>query len=261
VGMAELQARWWSAAPRDWAEISEPLSMPLHTATLAALGPLSGLTLLDVGCGSGLALRLAAERGARVSGVDVARPMLDIARDRLPGADLRVGDAQDLPFDDATFDVVTAFNAIQYAAAPAAAVAELARVARRGGRVAIGVWGDPARCETDAAFQRIRELAPAPPGVAAPLAISDPGMVEGLLAGAGLVQAVAGEVDCPFVFPDAATAWRGQSSIGPFRRAIELVGEDAVRETYLRALEPFRQPDGTYRQENVFRYVIAAKPA
>jgi len=85
-------------------------------------------------------------------------------------------------------------------------------------------------------------------------------VVKGLLANAGLVEAASGEVDCPFVFPDLATAWRGQASLGPFRRAMEMVGADVVQSTYVDAVARFRQPDGSYRQNNVFRYFIAVKP-
>jgi hypothetical protein len=81
--------------------------------------------------------------------------------------------------------------------------------------VAIGVWADPARCDTTILFERIRALAPPPPGTHAPLAISTPGAVEKLLADARLMPETSGEVPCPFVYPDLATAWRGQSSIGP----------------------------------------------
>jgi SAM-dependent methyltransferase len=261
MGSAEAQGRLWSQAVADWAEVCEPLSQPLHEATLAALAPLSGLALLDVGCGAGSLLRSAVHRGARVAGVDAAASMIAVARERLPAADLRVGDIEALPFPGVTFDVVTAFNAVQYAAEPQTAVVEMARVTRPAGRVAIGVWAEPDRCETDRAFQRIRALAPPPPGAHAPLAVSTAGVVEDLLANAGLVVTAAGEVDCPFAFPDLPTAWRGQASIGPFRRAIEIVGEDVVHDTYAEALAPYRQPDGSYRQNNVFRYVIADKPA
>jgi SAM-dependent methyltransferase len=259
MGSAQTQGRLWSQAVGDWAEVAEPLSRPLHEATLAALAPLSGRALLDVGCGSGSVLLAAARHGARVFGLDAAASMIAVARDRLPDADLHVGDMETMPFENETFDVVTAFNAVQFAAGPQAAVHEMVRVTRPGGRVAIGVWGDPDRCETDGVFQRVRALAPPPPGAHAPLAISEPGVLDGLLADAGLVETASGEVDCPFVFPDLATAWRGQASIGPFRRAIEIVGEEVVRRTYVDALGPFRQPDGTYRQNNVFRYVIADK--
>ena len=103
------------------------------------------MSLLDAGCGAGLALRLAAEQGARVSGLDASAALLDVARGRLPDADLRVGDIEELPYDDASFDVVTAYNSIQYASDPKTAVAELARVARPGGRVVVEVWGEAPR--------------------------------------------------------------------------------------------------------------------
>jgi SAM-dependent methyltransferase len=260
MGSADVQGRLWGAAVHDWAEVCEPLTRALFEATLAAVMPLSGRRLLDVGCGTGLALRLATSHGAHVTGLDAAESMIGVARERLPDAELRVGDAQDLPFEDDAFDAVTAFNSLQYAAEPTAAVAELARVARPGGRVAIGVWGDPARCGTEVLFQRIRALAPPPPGTHAPLAISTPGVVEDLLAAAGLSRETSGEVSCPFIYPDLATAWRGQSSIGPIQRAIEIAGEAVVRTTFVEVLDRHRQADGSYRQENVFRYVIAGKP-
>jgi hypothetical protein len=78
-------------------------------------------------------------------------------------------------------------------------VAELARVTRPGGRVAIEVWGELGRCETEAFFARLKELAPPPPGTVAPLAVSEPGVVEGLLTAAGLEPYATGEADCPFI--------------------------------------------------------------
>ncbi|MDG4825882.1 class I SAM-dependent methyltransferase [Asanoa sp. WMMD1127] len=258
MGSAKEQGRLWGAAVDDWAAVCEPWSRPLYAATLAAVSSLAGMDLLDAGCGSGLALKLAADRGARVAGLDAAAAMVERAADRVPGADLRVGDIADLPFEDGVFDVVTAFNSVQYAADPAAAVADLVRVTRPGGRVALGVWGDPERCETEILFRRIRDLAPSS---AAPLAISAPGVVEGLLAGAGLAVATVGEVECPFTFPDRETGWRGQSAIGPLRAAIDAAGESAVRAAYADAVDRFRQPDGSYRQRNVFRYVVGRKPA
>ncbi len=255
-GSATVQGALWGAAVPDWAAICEPWSRPLFAATLAALAPLRGLSLLDAGCGSGLALTLAEAAGARVSGLDAAAPMIALARDRLPGADLRVGDLQFPPYADATFDVVTAFNALQFAADPPRALAGLARVTRPGGRVAISLWGDPARCDTDTVFRRIRAYAPPQPGGTAPLAISAPGVLDDLLARAGLTTTDRGEVTCPFTFPDLDTGWRGQSSIGPFQSAIEAAGADVVRAAFEEVVAQFRRPDGSYRQENVFQYVI-----
>src|SRR5580704_13211642 len=164
MGSAEVQGELWGRDPETWANFQESQMRPIYDATLDALEPLAGRALLDAGCGAGLAVRLAADRGAAVSGLDASAPLLEVARGRTPEAGLRTGDIQALPFEDASFDVVTSFNAIQYAADPAAAVAQLARVCRPGGPVAIGVWGDPGRCQTEALFARLRSLAPPPPG-------------------------------------------------------------------------------------------------
>ncbi len=257
MGSAVTQGELWGHAPQDWAEVVEPLLQPLFAATLEALAPLEGKSLLDAGCGAGGALRLARDAGARVSGLDASAPLLDVARSRVPDADLRVGDIEDLPYDDGAFDIVTAFNAVQYAADPKAAVGELARVVRPGGQVAIGVWGDPSRCETEVLFDALRRLAPPPPDAPAPLAVSAPGVVEELLASAGLDVTGSAEVEVPFIYPDLPTGWRGQSATGPLRRVIDLVGEGAVLTAFEDVHRPYRQPDGSYRQNNVFRHVLA----
>jgi ubiquinone/menaquinone biosynthesis C-methylase UbiE len=79
-----------------------------------------GIRLLDVGCGSGLTLVLAEERGAIPSGLDISPGLLEIARERLSRADLREADMESLPFKDAAFDAVTGVNAFQFAGDPRA---------------------------------------------------------------------------------------------------------------------------------------------
>jgi SAM-dependent methyltransferase len=212
MGSAEVQGELWGRHPQTWAKFQESQMRPLYDATLDALEPLAGRAVLDAGCGAGLALRLAADRGAVVSGLDASAPLLEVARERTPQAALRTGDIQALPYDDAGFDVVTSFNAIQYAADPATAVAQLARVCRPGGQVAIGVWGDPARCQTEALFARLRSLAPPPPGTPAPLAVSDSGMVESLLEKAGLSVTGGGEAAASFRYADHDQAWTAHAT-------------------------------------------------
>ena len=259
MGSAEVQGELWGRDPQTWARFQESQMRPLYDATLDALEPLAGRALLDAGCGAGLAVRLAADRGAAVSGLDASPPLLEVARGRTPEAGLRAGDIQVLPYDDASFDVVTSFNAIQYAADPAAAVAQLARVCRPGGPVAIGVWGDPGRCQTAALCARLRSLAPPPPGTPAPLAVSDPGVVESLLEKAGLTVAGGGEAPVSFRYADHEQAWAAHVSAGPLQKVIDIAGPDAVRQVMRDVLEADRKPDGELRQDNVFRYVVATK--
>src|SRR6266511_2257653 len=85
----------------------------------------AGTRLLDAGCGAGLALQLAHKRGATVTGLDAAAALLGVAPERVPTADLREGELEALPYPDDSFDTVTAFNAVQYAADTVAALREL----------------------------------------------------------------------------------------------------------------------------------------
>ena len=260
MGSAKVQGELWGRNPRTWADFQEPQMRPIYDATLDALEPLAGKHLLDAGCGAGLVVRLAADRGAAASGLDASAPLLGVARDRTPAADLRIGDIEELPYPSSSFDIVTSFNAIQYADDPAAGVRELARVCRTGGHVAIGVWGDPARCQTEALFARLRSLAPPPPGTPAPLAVSEPGVVEGLLAKAGLALAGGGEAPVTFSYAGHDQAWTAHVSAGPLQKVIDLTGPDVVRQVLHDVLEADRKPDGELRQDNVFRYILAAKP-
>jgi SAM-dependent methyltransferase len=237
----------------------EQMMRPLYRATLEALQPLGGKAVLDAGCGAGQAAADAAAQGAAVSGVDASAPLLSVARRRTSAGDFRQGDIEALPFEDESFDVVTAFNAIQYAVDPASAVAELARVCRSSGKVAIGVWGDPSRCETESLFSRLRALAPPPPGTPAPLACSDPGVVENLLTKAGLSVRGGAEVAIPIEFANLDDAWTAHTSAGPLQKMIDTVGPDSVRQVIHAVLEADRKPDGALRQDNVMRYVLATR--
>jgi 2-polyprenyl-3-methyl-5-hydroxy-6-metoxy-1,4-benzoquinol methylase len=105
---------------------------------LLDIGCGAGTRLLDIGCGGGFALLLAARRGARVAGLDATSALLDIARERVPAASLAIGDLEDpLPFDPGSFDVVTAFNSIQYAADPVTAVKKSSQLVRPGGFISL----------------------------------------------------------------------------------------------------------------------------
>src|SRR3984957_19842069 len=121
---AEVQRRRWGTDPRAWADLAEAHNQPLFEAVLDAAGVGPDTRLLDVGCGSGLSLALAQERRAKPTGLDISPGLLDVARTRLPHADLRVGDMEFLPFGDAAFDAVTGVNAFQFAGDPQRALRE-----------------------------------------------------------------------------------------------------------------------------------------
>ena len=127
-----------SAYQRFMGRYSDKLSHEFARA--AGVGP--GQHVIDVGCGSGaLTVVLAEIVGAEnVAGVDPSEPFVAEARTRVPGADLRVGPAESLPFEDASFDAALSQLVFHFVQDPAQSVAEMRRVTRPGGRVAACVW-------------------------------------------------------------------------------------------------------------------------
>jgi len=99
----------------------------------------TGARLLDVACGSGGFLRRALDRGLDVVGVDVSPVAVGLAQERLPEVELHVADAEQLPFADSSFDVVTCLGSLEHFPSPEAGAAEIARVLEPGGRAIVFV--------------------------------------------------------------------------------------------------------------------------
>ena len=258
VGTAELQGRLWSINAADWAELQEPYMEPAFRAGLDAVGVGEGTRLLDVGCGAGRALRLAADRGADVSGLDAAPGLLDYARRRVPGAQMIQGEIQSLPFPDGAFDAVTGFNSFQYAADPIAALCEAKRVTAPGGRILTLVWSPAEMCELAPHLQSLGALMPPPPpGAPGPFALCGRDALGEFFASAGLHVADIADVMCTFAYPDTATAVAALSSAGPVVRIAEHAGKEAVQLDIEAFLARHVRPDGTYAIRNPFRYAVS----
>lgn len=248
----------WGASARDWAEIQEAQFAPGFAAALERAGVGPGTQLLDVGCGAGGAAALAAARGASVCGIDAAEPLLEIARERAPSGDFRAGDMEALPFADDAFDVVTGFNAFQFAGNPAAALREAGRVAKAGGTVVIMTWGNPEGMEAASLLGALRPLLPPPPpGAPGPFALSNEARLRAFAAEAGLAPFEVFDVDCAWRYPDEATALRGLGSSGGGARAAEIAGRGAVDAAHRAAVAPFRQADGSFRIGATARVLLA----
>jgi len=132
----------WSSG--DWDAMSE-LVAPVGPRLLDAIGVGPGTRLLDVGTGSGGTIAIpAAQRGAQVVGSDFIDTWFDAAGGRADEAGVEVqwvvGDAQELPFDDASFDVVTSTFGHMFAPDQPAAARELARVVKPGGTIGFTAW-------------------------------------------------------------------------------------------------------------------------
>jgi SAM-dependent methyltransferase len=258
TGSAPVESQLWGARVNDWAEVQEATVLPLYNQVLDKTGIGPGTKLLDIGCGSGMFCRLAAERGSSVSGFDATSPFIDIAKSRVPRGDFRVGDMESLPYPAASFHVVTGFNSFQYAANTVNALREARRVAAQGAPVALAVWGKPEDCEAGAYLAALGQLLPPPPpGAHGPFALSDEGELRRLVSEAGMTPLEVNAVSCPWFYKDSATALRGLMSAGPAVLAIQMSGEDKVKEAVLTSLEPFKTQDGGYLLQNKFLYILA----
>jgi len=259
---AEVQQQLWDSDPEGWALYAEPHTQPLFEALLTATSVGPGRRLLDVGCGSGLMMLLARGRGATVTGIDVAPGLLAVAHARLPDADLWLGDMEQLPLPDASYDAVIGVNAFQFAGDPLRALREAARVCRPGGAVAASTFAEPERSESTAVHLAMSALSPAERQTEhEPYSLSAPGNLESGLAAAGLRLTGAGEVECEWRYDTLAEARRGLLSSAGGTRAAQDSGREAVSAAIESAVIPFTDPaSGMISMRNVFRWVCASKP-
>lgn len=117
---------------------------PAAEVVVAAAAPAEGDRVLDLGCGTGNAARLAAERGASVTGVDPAQRLLDVAAaeaaDRGLDARFRIGDAAHIPMEEKSVDVLLSVFGVIFEPDTEAAAAEIDRVTAPEGRAVISAW-------------------------------------------------------------------------------------------------------------------------
>ncbi|MFE6160405.1 class I SAM-dependent methyltransferase [Streptomyces sp. NPDC056486] len=261
------------ARARDWAEIQERMLVPLYEAVYERLEVGSGTRLLGLGCGSGLALLMAASRGASVTGVDPSAPeRLALARERLlpdaswgeqPDGDARLveGDPADVAGPDVpAFNMVTAFQPIGCVAGDSEGLSGLLEstvpLAGRGIPVVLAGWGPPERCTTSSVLRVATKLAEPlrSTGSWRPALRDD---LEEVAQRAGLKPDGSGRVACPFGYADTDSAVRGLLSTGLFDAAVGATDQVQVDKELTEALHPYKRRDGTIWMPNVFRYLIA----
>ena len=212
---------------------------PAWEVVADAAGVGDGTSLLDLGCGDGAFCAFAAARGAVVHGIDVEPDAVACALEGVSGADFRLGLMENLPWADASFDVVTAFDSLQYALDPEMALTEASRVVRADGRIAICKWGPPDGNEFFAFLASIGAG-----GVRGDvLAVSDP--VYDAIRSTRLLVLATGDLPAPI---EMAGDTALESSLA---RAGVAAGPRAIA-----AAARWRRDDGTYRFDNRQRYWI-----
>lgn len=242
--------------------------VPLYEAVYERLEVGSGTRLLSLGCGSGLALLMAAARGAAVSGVDQDGRRLELARERLipkgsGGDGTRLGHGGPecvLEPGAPAFNLITAFDPLYCAGGSARGMAEAlsraAACAEHGAPVVLAGWGPQERCAASGALRVAARLADP---MCAPARWRPSGRddLEDLARRAGLVPDGSGRVSCPYGYADMGSAVRGLLSTGAFDAATRATDEEQVTKELVEALHPYLRRDGTVWMPNVFRYLIA----
>lgn len=253
-------SRWgplWGARPEDWA-LSEDRQTPTYEAALRHVALEPGHHVLDIGCGVGAFLRLAANRGAVPYGIDASEALVELARTRLPHADLRVGDMENLPFDAGVFDLVTGFNSFFFANDMVAALREAARVAKPGAHVVIQVWGAHERCDLEAMKQIARPfLPPRPPEAPPDPDLSQQGVLRALTVEAGLAPEQEFDTTWTLEYPDEQTLGGALVAVAGLAVLAGPEREDELRQAIVDGLAPYRTADGSYRLENEYRFLVA----
>ena len=241
------QAEAWGAAP--WERVAET-NAPSHDNLVARLGPRAGERWLDIGTGTGAVAIRAARAGADVTAIDLAPALVETAR-RLAaesGVDVRfeVGDAERLPYEDGSFDVVSSAFGVIFAPDQQAAAGELARLTRRGGR--LGLTCLHPRSSTVSMFRMLWRFSPRPEGAGDPADWGREDHVSALLGDAFELHVEA--VETPRESASPEEAWSFVSgSVGPVKATYEGLAPDRreeFRSEFLAHLEREQGQPGRY---------------
>lgn len=255
------QAEYWNQqAGPTWAEQQAPLDRqlePLGRKVMAALALQPGERVLDVGCGAGattLDLAAVVAPGGEAVGIDISRPLLEVARRRSQGAagpSFIEGDAQAYPFDGGRFDAVFSRFGVMFFADPKAAFGNLRRALRPGGRLAFICWRPPAEnpfmmLPMQAALAHVEAPPPPEPGAPGPFAFADPDRVRAILGAAGFADIAITPNDQKIGSGDLGTTLALALKVGPLGGLLRENPDkrEVVIEAVRAALAAHEGPDG-----------------
>jgi SAM-dependent methyltransferase len=257
-----LKAMWMTG---DYGEIAKHIEAGA-AEFIARLAPGPGVRVLDVACGSGNLSLPAARAGANVTGVDIATNLLEQARARAEAEGLTIrfdeGDAEKLPYEDAAFDLVLSMFGAMFAPRPELVAAELVRVCRPGGRIAMANWTPEGF--VGQMFKITGKHVPPPPDMPSPLKWGDEETVRERLR-EGVSDLRLTRRMCPFKYPvpPAEVVESFRKYYGPTQRAFDALdaeGQAALRSDLERLWTEHNQAtDGTTYGEGEYLEVIATR--
>ncbi|CAN5731189.1 class I SAM-dependent methyltransferase [soil metagenome] len=260
--ITERQQVTWSTG--DFNVISR-LTMPISEALVQAVDPRSGDRILDVACGSGNAALIAGRRFCDVHGIDYVAELIERARLRASAEgldiDFQVADAQDLPFSDASFDIVLSALGVMFAPDQEKAASELLRVCRPGGKIGLASWM-PEAFGGDF-FAAHARYVPPPPGVNPPTRWGTEAGLNELL-GDGITSIRSERRSCFGYFHSTSHAVEvHRRHFGPSIQAFETVGEDSRESLWNDIEDVFRRynraTDGSAVVEYEYLQTIAVR--
>jgi SAM-dependent methyltransferase len=222
----DFEAAGWSANADGYDRLTGRITARVADALLDAAGAAGGVRLLDVGCGPGHLCARAARRGARPIGIDLADGMVELAGRRHPQIEFRRADAEALPFADDSFDAAVGAFVINHLPHPDRGAAELCRVLRPGGRLALAMWDQPERVAWLGLFEQAMHRTGVHPDGALPPGpdahrFADPAELRSLLERAGLVDVGVAPLTFTVRVDDAGDLWDGVLT-GSVRTAAQL---------------------------------------
>jgi SAM-dependent methyltransferase len=260
--LKDRQSFVWGNAPFE--EIAIALA-DIHDAVVAAAGPAEGKRWLEVACGTGELAQRAARAGATVTGVDFAPALVETAKRQAAeqglDIDFRVGDAENLDLEDASFDVVTSSFGAMFAPDQAATAGELARATRPGGRLVMANWTPDGGIGV--MFRLFAQFQPPPPeGAGMPLEWGRPERVHELLGDAFDLDIE--ENVSVYEAPSAEEYWQTFSpGFGPLKTLLEASDEDRreeIHRTFVDAFaSQFGSADGTIRHPREYLLVTGTR--
>jgi SAM-dependent methyltransferase len=248
-----FEAEGWGDRAETYGDLLGSMTARIAEPLLDAAGVRHDMRVLDVATGPGYAAERAAARGAHPVGIDIAEGMLALARRRRPELEFRWSDAEELPFEDGSFDAVVGGFVVNHLPHPERAMAEAARVLAPGGAVAFSVWDRPERNRLNGVFRdamadvgvpSLAEIEQGPD----PTRFSDDPEFVALLEGAGLCEATVETISLTLTVPDADTLWDGfMGSSVRMRAQVDAQPQDArrrIREAFEHRVEAHRHPAG-----------------
>jgi ubiquinone/menaquinone biosynthesis C-methylase UbiE len=261
TGSASLQGKLWGHRAKDWAE-QESKSAPLFESILSNVRmDGSEISMLDIGCGSGVLCKMADDMGINITGFDASRALLDEAEKRLGKKVFYQGDMEELPFADEYFDVVSGVTSFQFAENPPAALKEAYRVLKKGGRFFIAMWGPPEKCEAVNILSVMKDVMPPPKDSTLPgtSALYEEGQLEKFISESGFKPIKRVNVTFSWEYENQEQLLKSLLSAGLSAIAIQHSGEEKVKDAFKSKLKPYTKNDGSISLTNTFTYAIATK--